>query len=195
MLDLSKIESGRMVWRDELLSLEEVFEYAIRTQQPLLEAKSLQVTLSPSVEAPFVLADRERIQQVVTNLLDNAIKFSPEGGKIQIRLESSVEPSREGTDGQVKVSITDQGVGIEEKDFEIVFDRFAQVSTDKLTEKPKGTGLGLSICKEIVTHYGGRIGLLSEKGKGCTFFFTLPAAGRLHQPTAHTHRVPSHTSA
>jgi len=191
VLDLSKIESGRMVWHDELLSIEEVFAYAIRTQQPLLEAKSLKVTLLPSVDAPLAFADPERIQQVVTNLLDNAIKFSPEGGKIWIGVERSGDPGPEGLDGQVKVSITDQGVGIEEKDFEIVFDRFAQVSTDTLTDKPKGTGLGLSICKEIICHYGGRIGLLSEKGKGCTFFFTLPAAAKVSQPPARTHPLES----
>ena len=174
VLDLSKIESGRMAWHDEILCLEEVFQYAIRAQQPLLEAKSLQATLDPSAASHLAYADRERIQQVVTNLLDNAIKFSPEGGMIRIQVEKSMDPSPDGTNGQLKVSITDQGIGIEEKDFEVIFDRFAQVSSDALRDKPKGTGLGLSICKEIVTHYGGRIGLLSEKGKGCTFFFTLP---------------------
>ena len=82
----------------------------------------------------------------------------------------------EAPNGRVKVAITDEGIGIDEKDFGVIFDRFAQVSTDTLQDKPKGTGLGLSICKEIVSHYGGEIGLMSEKGKGCTFFFTLPGA-------------------
>jgi PAS domain S-box-containing protein len=177
VLDLSKIESGRMVWHDELLSLEEVFDYAIRAQQPLLEAKSLQVTVVQSNGSPaLALADQERIQQVAINLLDNAIKFSPEGGRILVQMEGSPESADETPSGQVKVSITDQGVGIDEKDFEIIFERFAQVSPESLNDKPNGTGLGLSICKEIISHYGGRIGLMSEKGKGCTFFFTLPAA-------------------
>lgn len=176
VLDLSKIESGRMVWHDELLSLEEVFQYAIKAHRPHLEAKALQVSLAPSAGAPLALADQERIQQVVANLLDNAIKFSPEGGQILVQVERARERSEDQPDGWVKVSITDQGVGIDEKYFQIIFDRFAQISPDALTDKPNGTGLGLSICKEIISHYGGRIGLMSQKGKGCTFFFTLPAA-------------------
>jgi len=195
VLDLSKIESGRMAWHDELLSLEEIVQYAIKAQQPLLQQKSLQVNLDPSAGHPFALADRERIQQVVTNLLDNAIKFSPEGGQVRIRVESHRGPSQEEPAGQIRVSITDQGIGIEEKDFEVVFDRFAQVSADNLTDKPKGTGLGLSICKEIVTHYGGRIGLMSQKEGGCTFFFTLPPAEKAPQPTAQTRQVHSRTNA
>jgi signal transduction histidine kinase len=174
VLDLSKIESGRMVWHDELLSLEEIFQYAIKAQAPLLEAKSLHVSLAPSTGFPLAFADKERVQQVVLNLLDNAAKFSPEGGQILIEIERPPDPSEGEPDARVRVSIKDQGVGVDEKDFEIIFDRFAQVSPEALYDKPKGTGLGLSICKEIIGHYGGRIGLMSEKGKGCSFFFTLP---------------------
>jgi signal transduction histidine kinase len=124
-----------------------------------------------------VYADPDRILQVVTNLLDNAIKFSNEGGEIRIRTES-VDGGGASSAGSswVRVSVEDQGIGIEEKDFEAVFDRFRQVYTDILKDRPRGTGLGLPICREIVTHYGGKIDLKSEKGKGSTFFFTLPAA-------------------
>jgi PAS domain S-box-containing protein len=176
VLDLSKIESGRMAWHDELLSLEEVCRYAIKAQQPLIEAKSLEVSLSSTVGLPLAVADRERIQQVVTNLLDNAVKFSPEGGRILVRAEPCGDPTEEEPCGRIKVSITDEGIGIEEKNFGIIFERFAQVAPDPLHDKPNGTGLGLSICQEIINHYGGRIGLMSEKGKGCSFFFTLPGA-------------------
>ena len=113
---------------------------------------------------------------MATNLLDNAVKFSPEGTEIQIQVERSRDPVEEKPGRWVKASIADQGVGIDEKYFQIIFDRFAQISSNALNDKPNGTGLGLSICKEIITHYGGRIGLMSKKGKGCTFFFTLPAA-------------------
>jgi PAS domain S-box-containing protein len=174
VLDLSKIESGRMVWHDELLSLEEVFQCAIRDHAPHLETKSLHVSLPPSAGFPLAFADKERVRQVVTNLLENAIKFSPEGSQILIEIDRPPDPPEEGANGWVRVSIKDQGVGIDEKDFEIIFDRFVQVSPKALYDKPKGTGLGLSICKEIIAHYGGRIGLMSEKGKGCSFFFTLP---------------------
>ncbi len=195
VLDLSKIESGRMVWHDEVLSLEEILRVSLEAQEPLLRQKSLRVDLEPPDEVPFAFADRERIQQVITNLLDNAIKFSPEGGRVRIRVETSRDSGQDGSTGRVKFSITDEGAGIEEKDFDIVFDRFAQVSTDALRDKPKGTGLGLSICKEIVTHYGGRIGLMSRKGRGCTFFFTLPAAGQgspSMPPDAHREHMPTH---
>jgi PAS domain S-box-containing protein len=182
VLDLSKIESGRMVWHDELLSLEEVLESAIEAHRPLLDAKGLSVSLPPSSGVPLAFADKERVRQVVINLLDNAIKFSPEGGRISIVMKTSPSPAEGGTDGRVRISIQDQGVGIDEKDFDVVFDRFAQISPEALNDKPKGTGLGLSICKEIIGHYGGRIGLASEKGKGCSFFFTLPTTGN---PSSH----------
>ena len=134
------------------------------------------MSLTPSAGSPFAFADKERVRQVVINLLDNAVKFSPEGSQILIEIERPLDPAEEEPDGRVRVSIRDQGIGIDEKDFKIIFDRFAQVSPEDLNDKPKGTGLGLSICKEIVAHYGGRIGLMSEKGKGCSFFFTLPTA-------------------
>lgn len=108
--------------------------------------------------------------------MENAIKFSPQGSQILIEIESPPDPPEEGVNGWVRVSVKDQGPGIDEKDFEIIFDRFVQVSPEALYDKPKGTGLGLSICKEIIAHYGGRIGPMSEKGKGCIFFFTLPTA-------------------
>ncbi len=179
VLDLSKIESGRMTWHDEPISLGEILQSAVEAQQHLLETKSLQVTLDAPVGIPLALADRERIQQVVINLLDNAIKFSPEGGRILIQMESTREPRAGESEGPIKVTITDQGVGVDAKDFEIIFERFAQVSSESLNDKPQGTGLGLAICKEIIGHYGGNIGLMSQKGKGCSFFFTLPAADRV----------------
>jgi len=76
----------------------------------------------------------------------------------------------------IKVSISDQGIGIEEDHFEMIFDKFSQVSEDTLEDKPSGTGLGLPICKEIVSYYGGHIWVMSCKVKGSTFSFTLPAA-------------------
>ena len=106
----------------------------------------------------------------------NAVLVNHKITQILIEIESPPDPPEEGVNGWVRVSIKDQGPGIEEKDFEIIFDRFVQVSPEALYDKPKGTGLGLSICKEIIAHYGGRIGLMSEKGKGCSFFFTLPTA-------------------
>jgi signal transduction histidine kinase len=137
-------------------------------------------------DLPEVFADQDRIQQVIMNLLSNAIKFSSQGGEIQIRAEA-FEGKRAGdTSEWIKVSISDQGIGIDEKDFKTIFDKFGQVVTDTLNDKPKGTGLGLPICKEILTHYGGNIWVESKKGKGSTFYFTLPRAVRSEKPVNDT---------
>jgi len=113
---------------------------------------------------------------VMTNLLGNAIKFSFEGKEIRICGEAfQGEPSGE-TSEWIRIRISDQGVGIEENDYDSIFDKFCQISTDVLKKKPRGTGLGLPICKEIIVHYGGEIWVQSEQGKGSTFCFTLPVA-------------------
>jgi len=176
LLDFSKIEAGAITWHDDLVPAEEIIRDAGKTLQHLLREKHLRLTLDIPVDLPLVFLDRDRIQQVVTNLLSNAIKFSLEEGEIRIRVERLEGKRFRETSTWIKVSITDEGIGIDEKNFEIIFHRFRQVSVDSLREKPSGTGLGLPICKEIISHYGGNIWVESEKGKGSTFCFTLPAA-------------------
>jgi len=134
------------------------------------------LTLDLSPDLPPVFVDRDRIQQVVRNLLTNAIKFSHEGGKIVVEVDTFEGRRTEEASDWIKVSLSDQGIGIDERDFEIVFDKFRQVSSDTLRDKPQGTGLGLPICRDIVTHYKGNIWVESRKGEGSTFSFTLPAA-------------------
>jgi PAS domain S-box-containing protein len=176
VLDLSRIEEGGRVWNDAVVSLEEIIHDILPAHQRLLEEKSLRVTLDLSPDLPPVFVDRDRIQQVVRNLLANAIKFSHEGGKIVVKMDT-FEGRRTGkSSAWIKVSLSDQGIGIDERDFEIVFDRFRQVSSDTLKDKPQGTGLGLPICRDIVSHYKGNIWIESRKGEGSTFSFTLPAA-------------------
>ncbi len=176
VLDLSRIEAGGMVWNDAVVSMEEIIHDILPAHQKLLEEKSLSLTLDLSPDLPPVFADRDRIQQVVRNLLANAIKFSHAGGKIVVKVNTFEGRRTEEAPEWVQVSLSDQGIGIDEKDFEIVFDRFRQVSTDTLRDKPQGTGLGLPICRDIVTHYKGNIWVESRKGEGSTFSFTLPAA-------------------
>ncbi len=175
-LDLSKIEAGRMAYNDDLLSVREVIEEAVRSQRELLRRKSivLETEIAPSL--PFVFADRDRIQQVVTNLLSNAVKFSHKGGRIVISAGRFAGKRSGDVSEWVKVSVSDEGIGIDEKDFEVIFDKFHQIQSDTLEEKPKGTGLGLPICKEIIAHYGGNIWVEGRLGEGSTFSFTLPAA-------------------
>ena len=182
VLDLSRIEAGGMVWNDAVVSLEEVIHEILPTHQRLLEEKSLLLTLNLSPELPPVLVDRDRIQQVVRNLLTNAIKFSREGGKIVVKVDTFGGRRTDEPSEWVKVSVADQGIGIDERDFEVIFDRFRQVSSDTLKDKPEGTGLGLPICRDIVTHYKGNIWVESRKGEGSTFSFTLPVAGADDEP-------------
>lgn len=182
-LDLSKIESGQEVYHDDLVSLEEIIMNSVNSQHPILRKESLEFNLDVSPDLPFVFADRDKIQQVIVNLLANAIKFSFKGGEIRLTAEA-FEGKRSGeTTEWIRVSVSDQGIGIDKEDFDIIFDKFGQISTDTLKDKPKGTGLGLPICKEIISHYEGNIGVESRKGKGSTFFFTIPAAPPLHKST------------
>ena len=176
VLDLSKIQAGRMTWHDDLISLGEVIRETVKAQQPILRGKNLDLVLDVPTELPLVFSDRDRIQQIVTNLLGNAIKFSLPGGRIRVAAET-FKGRRAGEEPEwIKVNVSDQGIGIDKDDLEIIFEKFRQASGDTLTDKPDGTGLGLPICREILSHYKGNIWVQSEKGKGSTFFFTLPAA-------------------
>jgi signal transduction histidine kinase len=175
-LDLSKIQAGKMVYNDSAVSVEEIIRDVTKSQHQLFREKSLRMNLDIDPDLPPVFADRDRIQQVITNLLANAVKFSLAGGEVRVKVEV-LEGKRAGElPGWIKVSISDQGIGIEEKHFEMIFDKFRQVSDDTLEDKPSGTGLGLPICEEIISYYGGNIWVESRKGRGSTFSFTLPTA-------------------
>jgi len=177
-LDLSKIEAGKMVYNDEFVMLGEIIQEAIRSQTHAIREKDLRVTLDVPGDIPSVFVDRDRIYQVVMNLMGNAIKFSHRGKEILVRVRGFSGKRTGEAPAWVRVSITDQGIGINESDFQIIFDKFSQVASDTMKDKPQGTGLGLPICKEIVTHYGGNIWVESRRGQGSTFSFTLPAFAR-----------------
>jgi PAS domain S-box-containing protein len=172
-LDLSKIEAGRMQWETAELSLPEVIQTALNATQALTIQTNLKVDTNFAPDLPTVLGDKDRLVQVVTNLLSNAIKFTPDGGKIQVKAQVRNGSKPKGDPDMITVSVSDSGIGIAPKDHEGIFEKFKQVG-DTLSGKPKGTGLGLPICKEIVEHYGGKLWVESELGKGSTFFFTLP---------------------
>ena len=114
---------------------------------------------------PRVVADLPRVLQVVTNLVNNAIKYSPDGGEIRV--------SGRAEGGSLHVSVADQGVGIPPRELDKIFDRFHRVDGD-LARRVSGTGLGLAICRGLVEAHGGRIWVESEPGVGSTFTFTLP---------------------
>ena len=165
VLDLAKIEAGKMEWNQENVSLAEVIERAIAATTSLFDQKDIKLEKHVDSDVPNVIGDTDKLIQVVINLLSNAVKFT-DAGSVTCTLSHS--------NNEVIVSISDTGIGIAQEDFAAVFEQFKQVGGDTLTDKPKGTGLGLPICKEIIEHHGGRIWLNSEVGKGSTFSFALP---------------------
>jgi len=163
ILDLSKIEAGRMELHTEEFSAETILPEVLSIINPMAMKKK--VTVQEEVETGLVvLADRVRIKQVLYNLLSNAVKFTPEGGEVEVELALM--------DGQVRFVVSDTGVGIAAQDQAKVFDEFQQVG--ETTKQEEGTGLGLSITKKLVEMHGGKIWLESEEGKGAQFSFTLP---------------------
>jgi DNA-binding response OmpR family regulator len=135
----------------------------------LFEQKNLQLIKQIDTAVPELTGDKDKLIQVIINLISNSVKFTDHGS---ITCKVAQDKS------DIIVSITDTGIGIAKEDFGAVFEQFKQVGGDTLTDKPKGTGLGLPICKEIIEHHGGRIWLESEVGKGSTFSFSLPIVAK-----------------
>lgn len=167
LLDLEKIEAGRMTWNLEPLDVAELISQAGIATTALYESKSLRFVTALEPGLPTVMADRDRIMQVLINLISNAVKFTDHG---TVKCGAELR-----TDGFVEISVSDTGHGISEQEQHVVFEKFRQVG-DTLTSKPGGTGLGLAISREIVEHLGGKIWLQSQIGRGSTFSFTLPVA-------------------
>src|SRR5256885_42992 len=163
ILDLSKIEAGRMEMSCEDLSVATVFGEVVSALRPLTEKKSQ--TLSPSAEPDLrVHADATRLRQVLMNLVGNAIKFTPEGGRIELAARK--------IGGTVQVQVRDNGPGIPKEEQKRIFDAFYRLR--KSGEAAEGTGLGLAITESLVKLQGGTLGLESEPGQGSCFFFSLP---------------------
>ena len=163
LLDLSKIEAGRLELRNEAFDLAPVLEDVLSSVRPRALAKSMEIR-TDSISIP-ILADRLRFKQILLNLLSNAVKFTPDGG--QVRVEAAIR------DRYAEISVSDTGIGITEDQHQAVFDKFYQVS-NATRGGPKGTGLGLAITKRLVEQHGGRIWLKSELGDGSCFTFTIP---------------------
>jgi signal transduction histidine kinase len=170
LLDLSRIESGVMSWRDQDVDIGEVIRSAMTGIRPLATKKGIRIEESIEGGQMTVQADRDRIMQVVMNLLSNAVKFTPLGGRI------SVAATRAASLKEIAVVVSDTGPGIPSGDLGRIFEKF-QRSGDVLTNTVEGTGLGLAIARQIIEHYGGRIWAASDAGKGSAFTFTLPMAG------------------
>jgi signal transduction histidine kinase len=171
LLDLAKIEEGKIELKEMRVSVGGLVHEIMETVKPIAAEKP--VLLEVKVPEPSVLvwADRDKVTQVLMNLIGNAIKFTPPQGTV------TVSASRDGTEW-AQVSVNDNGPGISPDECQKIFQKFYQVS-ESGGLKPKGTGLGLAISKALVELHGGRIWVESEQGRGSTFSFTLPVSGPL----------------
>ena len=167
LLDVAKIERGKMEIVREPLNISKILEETVQLFKVQAEAKNIQITTGVPKDLPNVLADQNKIRQVVNNLLSNAIKFTPQKGKINIEIRN--------IQGYLQISISDTGIGIPRTDLEKIFDKFEQVKgVRNKIESSKGTGLGLAIVKAIIELHRGKIWVESNLGKGSTFYFVLP---------------------
>ncbi len=180
LLDLSKIESGKIELKGTRVALDALVHEVLETLRPI--AAERVITLEATFREPSILvwADRNKVNQVLMNLIGNAIKFTPIQGRV------TVSASRNG-EGNVQVSVSDTGPGVPSDESEKIFDKFYQITEAEGT-KPKGTGLGLAICKSLVALHGGKIWVEPKPTGGSIFCFTLPAAISVDaKPPAYAH--------
>ena len=166
VLDVSRVEAGRMELEIGSVALKGVLEEALTLVREQAISRDQTLTLDVDPDLPDVPGDERRIKQVVTNLVTNAVKFTPEGGRIAV--------SARIVDDEAHVCVSDTGIGVAAADQDTIFDAFQQVSHGR-EPKPEGTGLGLTLSQQIVALHGGRIWVESEVGGGSSFTFSLPA--------------------
>jgi signal transduction histidine kinase/CheY-like chemotaxis protein/ABC-type phosphate/phosphonate transport system substrate-binding protein len=184
ILDFSKIEAGKFELKERTFRLNEVFDRVMEIFVTKAAEKGIELLVDIDADTPKTIqGDPLRLQQILTNLISNAIKFTETGGVIMLTVKESPQPTdvTAGDEVVLAFSVKDTGTGIAPEYLDLLFDPFSQADTSS-TRKYEGTGLGLSICKQLVTMMGGDIGVETELGKGSIFFFTV----RLHQPTHST---------
>jgi signal transduction histidine kinase len=163
VLDLSRLESGEFSLKIGNFDINELIRVNIIRFENEIEAKKLNVDVTLSGSELNVVGDRDRVGQVISNLIDNAIKFTPENGEIIVKTN---------IDGKkVTVEVSDTGIGIPEDELKLIWDRFHMVDKSRTTKK--GTGLGLSIARQIINQHGEKIWVESSEERGTTFTFTL----------------------
>ncbi len=184
VLDLAKVESGRMELRAGPFDLHETFDEAVAIVQQAAQAKRIEIAVCLPDEPPPVAADAGKLKQVLCNLLSNAVKFTPTGGKVRLEVQALgvalAEPAA--GPGVLLVTVADTGVGIALRDHLRIFEAFEQVDSPLSRAQP-GSGLGLALCRKLVELHGGRIWVESDgAGQGSCFRFTVPLAATVHNP-------------
>ncbi|MEO0683886.1 MAG: hybrid sensor histidine kinase/response regulator, partial [Cyanobacteria bacterium J06649_11] len=164
VLDIAKMEAGKIDWKQEEISIEQIIERSLAATSALFTTKNLELIRNIEPELPQIVGDGDRLMQVLINLISNAVKFTDEG---------SITCGAKVIENNIVVTVIDTGSGISQEDQPKVFDKFKQVG-EIFTDKPQGTGLGLPICKQIIEHHGGHIWVESDSGRGSTFLFSLP---------------------
>jgi two-component system sensor histidine kinase GlrK len=169
ILDLSRMEANMMTYHFSDYGLESLIQKSVFKLDPIAKSKNVRLEYLPERNLPLVSIDERRIEQVLENLLGNALKFTSNNDSVTI--QATVKNGR----GKfVEVAISDTGPGIAEKDLEKIFDKFQRIENGK--ETVRGTGLGLPIAKHIIAAHGGRIWVKNESKQGSTFCFTLPVS-------------------
>jgi signal transduction histidine kinase len=167
LLDLARVEAGSISMHITAVDLGGQLQQELEMVRPRAEGRSLSLKLNVPDDIPPVAADPERLHQILDNLLDNAVKYAPDGEVIVVRTAR--------TDDEVRIEVADRGPGIDESERRRIFEKFYRSAASRALA-PSGTGLGLYICGELVERMGGRITVESETGSGSTFAITLPAA-------------------
>ncbi len=168
LLSTIRIEEGKFLRKKEFFSLEAIVELVIKLFESEIKERKIQLKYKrPKKRLPLVKIDVEGIKTVVENLLDNAIRYTPEGGEVEISLIAPL------TETEVQFSIKDSGIGIPESEKERIFSKFFRAS-NAIKKETEGSGLGLYICKNIIQAHGGKIWFESKEGEGTVFYFSLP---------------------
>lgn len=182
LLDLAKIEAGKLELHLASVDLAELARNLIDFMQPLADKKNLELSTDVSPNLPTIHSDAGRIQQILYNLLSNAVKFTPEKGRVELRIQQ-LSPQ------MIGISVHDTGIGIPDSDIPRVFEKFWQLD-DSMTREHSGTGLGLAISRELAGILGGTIDVTSKVGKGSVFTVTMPVNCPTETETRVLHAIP-----
>jgi two-component system, NtrC family, sensor histidine kinase GlrK len=186
VLDISKMEAGMMEYAQMPSDLSALLHRSVQTVQLTARRKGIRLEVLCPNALPLLSLDEERMQQVLDNLLNNAMKFTPDGGIVRVAASLKEKEDGRGRDRWVEVRVSDTGTGIPSEEIERIFNKFYQ-SPHHQSQQERGTGLGLAIARHIVAAHGGRLWVESQLGQGSTFILLLPAHSDEHAQSSHGH--------